>query len=200
MDNFTTMDFNFGPNSLNDPFANIPMTDIDIGRESIPLIDINTSFGRESLGILKLGCDIENHLNNVITPNDLNRAFILSSHSDLKSASLLKSNNFSFNLKGHDQLSPINISELPSSIHFTNSTNILNDGFLHTTALNEKLLQQYRSRFSSLPAPDSKTEIENNGIELRKRVSEGCPTNHSILEEEGNGFVSFVKNLEIFSL
>ncbi|XP_044745010.1 uncharacterized protein LOC123306886 isoform X2 [Coccinella septempunctata] len=197
MDNFETMDFdNMAQNLHGDPFANIPMNDIDIGRESIPLLELSTSFGRESLGILKIDCDINNHLNNAtqfnntdISPNVLDQAFLLSSHSDLKSASTIKSSNFSFNLNGHDQISPINISDFPNSFRFTGSTNILNDGFLYTTALSEKFLQQYRSRFNSLPLFTLNNEVDKvTAKQLMNRASEGCMTNCSILEEEGNGF------------
>ncbi|XP_045460136.1 rho GTPase-activating protein gacF-like isoform X2 [Harmonia axyridis] len=198
MNNFEAMEFkSIAPNSLCDPFLNISMNDIDIGRESIPLLELSNSFGRESLGILKLGCDINNRLNNLplyknppnndASPNVLDRGFFLSSHSDLKSASTINSSNFSFNLRAPDQLSLINISDFPSSIQYSNSTNLLNDGFLCTTALSEKLLQEYRSRFNSLPIiTDDKNEVlAKRTVE---RASEGCQINANILEDEGNKF------------
>ncbi|KAL3286273.1 hypothetical protein HHI36_000782 [Cryptolaemus montrouzieri] len=195
------------PNSMNDPFLNISSSDIDIGRESIPILDLSSSFGRESLGILKFGCDINSDIPRKnfnfsditeASSNIFDQAFIISSSttSDFKNLSpySVKSSNFSFNVKDFDQPSVIRSDHSLGTYHL-GSDNKLNNGFLYTSGLSGYQLSQYRSRFNSVPVYTSrKYDIDTEELiqQLMKRVSEGCQKmNTSILKEvsaEENGF------------
>ncbi|KAK9875381.1 hypothetical protein WA026_007776 [Henosepilachna vigintioctopunctata] len=186
--------------ALSDHFFNRQIDDVDIGRESIPVLELSTSFGRESLGILKLGCDIDRSdynisLNNItdFSPNVLNQAFLLPSHkaSEFKSASTFSviSSNFSFNLKDLDQFSAISKLDYPYTPKPTDSVNELNNAFLYSTEVDSPSVYSCHS-FRSLPAYSDREHAfykEKLTQQAIKRVTEECEkVNVSISKNNSN--------------